>query len=57
MANDESGIFLKENKVNWILVGPREKLFGYPVVLGEKNPDKQFGEVSLYSVDRILEHE
>jgi hypothetical protein len=57
MSSEESKLFLKENKINWILMGPREKLMGSSVLLSGKAPDKQFGEVSLYSVDRILEHE
>ncbi len=45
------------NHINWILVGPRENLLGESSLIRRIEPDKKFGDVSLYSVDRLLEHD
>lgn len=56
MTRDESTAFLSGNRIDWILFEPDEKA-GSPAILQGLTPDKVFGGVSLFNVDRILKHE
>jgi hypothetical protein len=57
MTVGESMDFLKNNHVDWVFAGPREAESGSPAILEGLVPEKLSGEVSLFRVDRIVNHE
>ena len=57
MNETESKELLKNNGINWIFTGPRENQLGESIITRSIEPDKKFGDVSLYSVTRLLDHD
>lgn len=57
MDEYEAKNLLFNNRINWILVGPRERQSGEPKMIRTVEPDKQFGQISVYSVDRLMDHD
>ncbi|BCY18613.1 hypothetical protein hrd7_24620 [Leptolinea sp. HRD-7] len=57
MEINECREFLEKNEIDWVFIGPRERLLGESKLINDIKPDKQFGQVSLYSVSRLLKHD
>ena len=57
MEINECRELLEKNEIDWVFIGPRERLLGESKLINEIKPDKQFGQVSLYSVSRLLKHD
>ncbi|GAP21145.1 hypothetical protein [Leptolinea tardivitalis] len=54
MTRDEEEKYLKENSIKWIFYGSREQNLGKPDILKDKNPIKQFENVSIFSVTELV---
>jgi hypothetical protein len=57
MTIEVSMDFLRSNYIDWVFTGPREAESGSPKILDGQVPEKLFGEVSLYRVERIVNHD
>jgi hypothetical protein len=57
MTIEESMDFLRSNHIDWVFTGPREAESGSPKILDGQVPEKLFDEVSLYRVERIVNHD
>ncbi len=57
MDENEAKDLLFNNRINWILIGPRERQSGEPQLIRSVEPDKQFGQISVYSVDLLMDHD